>query len=329
MISIIVPVYNVSNYINECLLSISQQTYDDIECILIDDCGSDDSIIKAEHFINQYNGKIIFKIIHHPFNKGLSASRNTGVKESSGDYILFVDSDDWISPHTCMKLVEGIMRDDRIGICSCSCWVCEEDGSKRPLSKDFDFSICRYIRPDDYAEKMLLRKSQHTAWGKLYKKDILLNVRFREGVNNEDILFCLDSYKYIEQKKFYTLEIPDKLFYYRMRQGSICHAKGNRFIYEEFINQKVVMDACRVSKPYIFEEYEKMFVQRSVLVLSYAVFKWCVFHDKYSSIIKLVRSIPNYKAKLILSQTDYKTFLLHKYLSPLMLLRWNLFNKQP
>lgn len=327
MISIIVPVYNVSDYIEECLLSISLQTFTDIECIIVDDCGTDDSIIKVKHFIATYKGNICFRIIHHEHNKGLSAARNTGVNESLGNYILFVDSDDWIAPDTCEKLYSYVIGKEEVGIVSSSCLAYEQDGTFRPLSSNYVFEKNRVISPTDYAERMLLFYSPHTAWGKLFRRDILLNNTFREGFNNEDVLFCLDTFPYIEKLCIYTIEIPDVLYFYRMRKNSICHIEGNSFLYDEFVNQEIVMNTCRLVKPRIFDEYRKRFTRRCVLLLDYSVYASCSFHDKYWIIIKKAWMIDNSYAKKILSSLDYRIFILHKYFPILMLLKKNLFER--
>ena len=82
-ISIIVPAYNVEQYIFECLNSVAFQTFNGvIECLVIDDCGQDKSINVAENFIDMYEGKVEFRIIHREKNGGLSAARNTGLKEA-------------------------------------------------------------------------------------------------------------------------------------------------------------------------------------------------------------------------------------------------------
>ena len=98
LVSIIVPIFNVAPYIMRCLQSIDSQTYRPIECILIDDCCTDNSIQLTEQFINQYNGAILFTIIRHQQKGGPSAARNTGLKKAIGEYIYFMDSDDAITP---------------------------------------------------------------------------------------------------------------------------------------------------------------------------------------------------------------------------------------
>ena len=103
-VSLIIPVYNVSEYIERCMHSVMAQTYTDIECIIIDDCGTDDSMAKCEQMIREYEGPIKFLILHHEHNRGLSAARNTGIHQTIGKWFYFLDSDDEITPHCIEKL---------------------------------------------------------------------------------------------------------------------------------------------------------------------------------------------------------------------------------
>ena len=96
-VSVLVPVYNVSKYIERCAHSLFQQTFDDIEYVFVNDCSPDDSIKKLQKVIEQYpNRKKRVQIIHHDKNRGASVSRNTCLENSTGKYIQFIDSDDWI-----------------------------------------------------------------------------------------------------------------------------------------------------------------------------------------------------------------------------------------
>lgn len=95
--SFIVPVYNVAPYLNKCLQSLLEQDYNDYEIILVDDCSTDESSIICEKYARDYE---IVKCFHHKENKGLSEARNTGIRNSKGEYLIFVDSDDWIDKKT-------------------------------------------------------------------------------------------------------------------------------------------------------------------------------------------------------------------------------------
>ena len=113
-VSVIIPVYNVSDYVERCVRSVMDQTYRDIECVIVDDCSPDDSITKCERMIEAYEGPISFSIVRHEKNKGVSAARNTGLKASTGDYVAYMDSDDAITEDFIEKLARPIKRDSSI-----------------------------------------------------------------------------------------------------------------------------------------------------------------------------------------------------------------------
>ncbi len=111
-ISIIVPVYNVAPYIAACLQSVMHQTCQDaLECILVDDCGTDNSMEVVGETLKAYKGPIDFKVVHHTQNRGLSAARNTGMAEATGDYVYFLDSDDEIAPDCIQRLATPLQQE--------------------------------------------------------------------------------------------------------------------------------------------------------------------------------------------------------------------------
>ena len=112
-ISIVIPVYNVAPYIKDCLHSVMVQSWqDNLECILVDDCGTDNSMQLVEERLQTYKGKIDFRIIRHQHNRGLSAARNTGIEAARGDYVFFLDSDDEITPDCIERLVKPLYEKD-------------------------------------------------------------------------------------------------------------------------------------------------------------------------------------------------------------------------
>ena len=117
LVSVIIPVYNVSPYVEECLKSVMDQTYKRLEVIIVDDCGTDDSMEKVERMLQDYAGEISFSILHHDCNRGLSAARNTGIDACHGDFISFIDSDDYVMPTLYETLVRAIQdEDDNVAI---------------------------------------------------------------------------------------------------------------------------------------------------------------------------------------------------------------------
>lgn len=211
LVSIIIPVYNVSDYVEECLQSVAAQTYTDIECIIVDDCGTDDSMQKVERFVADYQGPIAFKILHHEHNRGLSAARNTGMDAATGEYIYFIDSDDYIYPHSIAVLVKAIEQEPDIDIA--------EAYYNSTLPTSFN------IKDGIYNNRLFLRsqwKIQIAVWNQLYKRSFLSNhgLRFAEGLLHEDHLWSFQVACYMP--KFVILN--KTTYYYRDRDGSITHS---------------------------------------------------------------------------------------------------------
>ena len=108
-VSIIIPIYNVEKYVAECLNSVISQTYDHskIGCIIVNDCTTDDSIDIVYKIIKKYDGGMSFIICRHEHNEGLSSARNTGIEVAKGNYIFFIDSDDYIYPNSLELLLNA------------------------------------------------------------------------------------------------------------------------------------------------------------------------------------------------------------------------------
>ena len=193
-VSIIVPVYNVQDYITECLASIAAQTYtSSMECIIVDDCGNDDSMIKVKKFLHVYTGEILFKVISHEQNKGLSAARNTGIMNANGKYVYFMDSDDTILPN-CVKYFMDVAHTypNAELIAAGAKTTIKKDAKRFTMEKAFpDYSN----NPEWIARTLFRRGGKNgipvTAWNKLVRRDFLLQHQlfFREGMMHEDELW--------------------------------------------------------------------------------------------------------------------------------------------
>lgn len=228
-ISIIVPVYNVEAYILECLQSVASQTYTgEIECLIIDDCGSDKSISIAQNFISSYSGTIAFKIIHREKNGGLSAARNTGIKHATGDYIYFLDSDDYLFPHSIATLVALSVKYSGVDLVQGNC----EQGEG--LLHTAHFEETRYLEyyDDVYSlRKLLLSGFPISAWNKLLRREWLLenSMYFEEGLFHEDNLM-----QFFYSKNIKTMAVsPIDTYHYRTCvSNSIMNSsdRGNRYI---------------------------------------------------------------------------------------------------
>lgn len=185
-ISIIIPVYNVEAYIVECLESVAQQTYTgEMECLIVDDCGTDNSIPLAQDFIDSYQGKMEFRILHHKKNRGLSAARNTGTNAATGDYIYYLDSDDVIIPET-IELMARIVQ-DHPQVEMVQGGMGDMDGG---IISDFtNLQLPEYTDDLLWISTNIFLYLPVSSCNRLQRKEFLLkeNITFHEGIIHEDV----------------------------------------------------------------------------------------------------------------------------------------------
>ena len=218
-VSIIIPVYQVSNYVEQCLKSVIGQTFTDFECIIVNDATRDDSIEKCERLIEGYDGPIRFRIIHHEVTRGLSAARNTGTAVAKGEYVLYVDSDDIITNDCVEKLMAPVLRDQSIEIVS---------GAGRRFSDSYSLPPARPKKLDNEDNNSLeaVRSSffernrmGRAAWNKLIRKDFLnrYSLSFKEGIIYEDTLWSF----YVMKHLSHAYLLKDVTYLYNKRPHSI------------------------------------------------------------------------------------------------------------
>lgn len=216
LISIIVPVYNVEEYLPRCVESILAQTYKNLEIILVDD-GSTDHCGSICDAYKEKDSRI--KVIHKP-NGGLSDARNAGLDQMSGEYVTCIDSDDFVSPFFVSNLWEAL-ETNRCDIASS--WFIEyHDGQVVPTSKAVDTQEVEVLAKNEYFERLLYQDGvEVSAWGKLYKSSLYQNVRYPVGKLYEDIP---TTYRLIEQANKIAV-IPNIDYYYYQRENSIAQSK--------------------------------------------------------------------------------------------------------
>ncbi len=221
-ISVIIPVYKVEKYLEKSIKSVMSQTYKNLEIILVDD-GSPDKCPQMCEKLAKTDSRIL---VVHKTNGGLSSARNAGLDVATGQYIYFLDSDDYIEPDTLEIMLNAMQKnyaDIVIG------WVKPfYIGTEKPTAFD---GMVRYFTPADFnlgnSEKKLwpydILKLPAVAWGKLYKKSIIekYNLRFDEGLINED-----EGFKWYYNTKIKTgVFIPNEFYNYLIRPDSIM---GNK-----------------------------------------------------------------------------------------------------
>ena len=187
-VSIIVPIYNVEPYISRCLYSVMDQTYTGpMECLLVDDCGTDNSIAIVEQLIGDYHGPIDLKVLHHEHNRGLSAARNTGVDASSGDYVFFLDSDDAITSDCLALMVAEVEKHPGVEMVMGAHQGVYEDPANNYLSS---WPSC-YVEDNTWLRLHFFKQENSinvVAWNRLLKLSFIRDngLRFKEGVIHED-----------------------------------------------------------------------------------------------------------------------------------------------
>lgn len=212
LLSIIMPVYNVECYIEQCLLSIINQSFTNFELIIIDDGSMDNSRKICERYA-QLDSRISIYTQH---NQGLSAARNYGLSKAQGSYIGFVDSDDYLNVHMYEKMMNiAIQKDVDIVICG---KIIDKKGKleEKPDIKEEE----RTLNNIEATKEILLDTHIHSfAWDKIYKASLWENIEFPIGRYFED---TATTYKVIERASK-VVQISDCLYYYRYNENSICN----------------------------------------------------------------------------------------------------------
>lgn len=182
VISVIIPVYNVENYLERCLQSVLKQTYSNLEILLIDDGSTDHS----GEICDLYLKKDKRIKVYHKKNGGLSSARNLGLLLCKGDYVGFVDSDDWIDHEMYERLFKLIQKGDYdISVCGISRAVSEQECIKQPTH-----ITEKIISGQDFQKKILkvgTQESDQYAVNKLYKKSVANSIKYPEGLTDEDV----------------------------------------------------------------------------------------------------------------------------------------------
>lgn len=239
MISVIVPVYNVYPFLGECVESICNQTFADLEIILVDDGSTDQSGALCDNYAKKNNR---IKVIHQQ-NQGLSGARNTGVKHAEAEYIVFVDSDDRIHPRMIQSLYEALQQSGaEISICSHK-MIQENEPKEQTDIPTENLENIEILSGHECVKRMY---SAHpidmvVAWNKLYKKEMFCQLQYPVGRLHED--------EFLTYKILYPLAkcvyVNAPLYEYRVRKNSIVSNKSFRRL-------KDIMDAYK--ERYIYFE---------------------------------------------------------------------------
>ena len=233
LISVIVPIYNVEKYVRKCLDSLVNQTMKQIEVICIDDGSTDESGSIADEYVSEEFP--IFRVIHTE-NRGLSAARNRGIDESRADWLMFVDSDDWVSPDFCRVPYE-VALENKVEMVIFQYQMTTENGCirKKRRKSALDGMVCNETAVDI---------GESYTWNKLYNIELFDGIRYPEGHVYEDV-WTTHKVIYKARRILYCVK---SLYFYRIRKGSIAQSATSR-VDEYLANTDRYRDLIRFGYP--------------------------------------------------------------------------------
>lgn len=232
LLSVILPVYNVEKYLNKSVKSVMEQTYKNIEILLVDD-GSTDGSGKICDQLALTDNRI--NVIHQE-NRGLAAARNAGLERASGKWIAFLDSDDWIARDMYEKLITAC---EKTGCELSFCDTVDVHEGKEPAQNDVNNSKPQVIMINDYLRLLINKdKARLEVWNKVWKRELIDETRYVPGQVSEDIHFNREVLQRLERIAY----VPEQLHYYLVqRPGSTA-------------------TSFKVKRLYAFEEYSAWIV---------------------------------------------------------------------
>lgn len=307
-ISIIVPMYQVEQYLAICLKSITDQTMTDgVECILVDDCGSDRSLFIAKDFIEHYQGNVLFRIVEREKNGGLSAARNSGIDVASGEYVYFLDSDDEITPN-CLEIMWSLVEKyGKVNLVQGAFFEDEKYANSISNIKFPEFCTCQaeiktfllqYLGDIVGAQSRLINLS--------FLKEH--HLYFEEGIIHEDNLWTFFLSKYVR-----TMAYCDVCTYYhRYNPNSIT---GNVNVIKETIAYKHIIQTCsRSIDPFLIGIQKEWLLNNLITVINS---KYYVKDADLKEMLSNFKSTCSFTEKLLLrlylmlSNSALKNKMLH------------------
>lgn len=238
-ISVILPIYNVAPFLPECLDSLLKQSFQDLEIIAVDDGSTDESLSILREYEEKSQGKL--KVFTKE-NGGLSDARNFGMEKAVGKYLAFVDSDDFVHPDFCRKMVEAAEEED-LDLVICDFYYYYSPDHILPSSAGKGFCA-------DRKKEALLAAPM--AWLRLCRREKFSHMRFEKGIYYEDLLFAAPQVLEAERIGF----VKERLYYYRQREGSIMRTAA---FHPKFLDIFTVLDKIshHFEKKGVFFLYEK------------------------------------------------------------------------
>lgn len=246
LVTIGIPVYNVEPYVEKCLLSVLNQTYQQLEILVVDDLGTDRSMQLVEQLQQSHPSGQKIRIVTHTCNKGLGEARNSAIDEAKGKYLCFVDSDDYIEPQTIELLVKEAEANEADAVFASSRKVVYGTNEEQPTFVYRKREVL--VGRDVFAHYLCQDLRWHigiNAWNILFLVGFLQKHNFRFAARkDEDALFLSDFYSEIER----AVLLPDVTYNYVLRPGSIMGNQARKQIPTAEIRERFKTDAIMTER---------------------------------------------------------------------------------
>lgn len=266
MISVIVPVYNVEKYIRKCIESIIKQTYHNLEIILVDDGSTDNSGMICDDYAKRDKR---IQVIHKK-NEGLSDARNSGIKICKGDYIGFIDGDDWIAKDMYEFLYQTLTK-YHADVAVCGHYLEGDDGVYD--SENAEGGLKVYNSREAVCAVVKDKEIHSYAWDKLYKKELFDGIRYPSGRYVQDIF---TTYRvFINANKVVCNNQPK--YYYYQRKDSIQRTRGSKLNWDQFCAYKESMSVLEHDYPEL-----KVFLMIRLVSFGIAAYNCLILKDQIS-----------------------------------------------
>lgn len=307
MISVIVPVYKVEKYLRKCVESIQAQTYRDLEIILVDDGSPDECPALCDEFAI---GDARIKVVHKA-NGGQASARNEGLKIANGEYIGFVDSDDYIQPNMFEVLYE-LMNRNNTALAICGCRTVDEDGTTIVSTGNSTTPII-LERKALWIE--VFGNLNNAVWNKLFKAELLKGIMFPEGIiHGEDLLFNLEYLKRCRN----AVMVTDSLYSYLKREGSVTKQAFSPKKMYEIISKDMARDIVLTEMPSLAKVAE-LFSFRARMNVLRSITKAAVATQYSSNVTECEEYIKsNYSSvKSLMRNREKVEYILYRYFKPI------------
>lgn len=283
-ISIVIPCYNVEKYVEKCIKSIMNQTYSDLEVIVIDDKSTDGTYDVLLKLKKEYNDRFI--LLQNEKNSGLAYTRNFGVKKATGKYIGFIDSDDYVAPDYYEVLAEKILN-DKSDLVVNDIQLVDESGNNIG-------NVVKSCILDEVSKVSIIDNGlAASACNKLLRKDLLLKYPFLEGKINEDVASIIPIIVHSDK-----ISYTDKAVYnYVQRHNSIQNSKFSEKRFDMFDSIKVCLD--RISDDSNYETYRDIILLHQLLeIYIYILIEINDEDERYNLISKFIDKLNEFGFKI-------------------------------